>query len=223
MHIDVLNQAGVLDNTNPSILEKIEWVLLMLKRASKDIPNTKKASDVKICPISPEDEQKAAYEWALKYGITSIDDPYAARISDGVTRAEFAKMMVQYMINVLHKKPILNKDVDYIDVDWSLWDLERYIKLAYQYQIMWIHWNWEPLTEFEPNRILTRKEFATVFSRILFWDKYNIDGQEYWTNHIKALKEISVLTNGDTALLEVRWWVMLMMYRSAEDAKNVNI
>jgi hypothetical protein len=120
MHIDVLNQAGILDNTNPSILERIEWVLLMLNRASKDLPNTKKASDVKICPISPEDEQKAAYEWALKYGITSIDDPYAARLSDGLTRAEFAKMMVQYMINVLHKKPVLNKDVDYIDVDGSL-------------------------------------------------------------------------------------------------------
>jgi hypothetical protein len=140
-----------------------------------------------------------------------------------LTRWEFAKMMVQYMINVLHKKPILNEDVTYADVDWSLWDLEWYIKLAYQYQIMWIHWNWEPLKEFEPNRILTRKEFAAVFSRILFWDKYNIDGKEYWTNHIKALKEISVLTNGDPALLAIRWWVMLMMYRTAEDAMNVNI
>lgn len=218
--INVLNQAGILSNTNPLVLERIERVLLMLHRASNDVPNAKKASDVKFCPI---DEEKAAYEWALKYGITSIDDPYAARLSDGLTRAEFAKMMVQYMINVLHKKPILNEDVDYIDVDWGLWDLEWYIKLAYQYQIMWIHWNWEPLTEFEPNRILTRKEFATVFSRILFWDKYNIDGKEYWTKHIAALKEISVLTNGDPALLEIRWWVMLMMYRSADDAKNLNI
>jgi hypothetical protein len=126
-------------------------------------------------------------------------------------------MMVQYMINVLHKKPILNKDISYPDVDGSLWDLEAYIKLAYQYQIMWIHWNWQPLEEFAPNRIVTRKEFATVFSRILFWDRFNIDGPEYWTNHIDALKEISVLKDGNPALQEVRGRVMLMMYRSADD------
>jgi hypothetical protein len=126
-------------------------------------------------------------------------------------------MMVQYMINVLHQKPILSEDISYPDVDWSLWDLESYIKLAYQYQIMWIHWNWKPLEEFEPNRIVTRKEFATVFSRILFWDRFNIDGPEYWTKHINALKEISVLKDGNPALQEVRGWVMLMMYRSAED------
>jgi len=217
MHIDVLNQLGIIKDTNPAILEKIGWILIMLKRASKDIPNTKDVSNVEYCPITAEDEQKAAYEWALKYGITSIDDPDKARLWEELTRAEFAKMMVQYMINVLHKKPILNKDISYPDVDGSLWDLEAYIKLAYQYQIMWIHWNWQPLEEFAPNRIVTRKEFATVFSRILFWDRFNIDGPEYWTNHIDALKEISVLKDGNPALQEVRGRVMLMMYRSADD------
>jgi hypothetical protein len=80
MHIDVLNQAKIINNTNPAILEKIGWILIMLKRASKDIPNTKDASNVEYCPITTEDEQKAAYEWALKYGITSIDDPDKARL-----------------------------------------------------------------------------------------------------------------------------------------------
>jgi hypothetical protein len=120
MHIDILNQANIINNTNPAILERIEWILLMLNRASKDLPDTKESSDVKYCPISPEEEQNAAYEWALKYGITSIDDPYKARLSEGLTRGEFAKMMVQYMINVLHKKPILKEDVSYSDVDGSI-------------------------------------------------------------------------------------------------------
>ena len=52
----------------------------MIYRSSNDLPNAKKASDVNYCPISAEDEQNSAYEWALKYGITTIDDPDKARL-----------------------------------------------------------------------------------------------------------------------------------------------
>jgi hypothetical protein len=43
----------------------------------------------------------AAYEWAFENGITTINDADKARLSDGLTRAELAKMMSQYITKVL--------------------------------------------------------------------------------------------------------------------------
>jgi hypothetical protein len=60
-----------------------------------------------------------------------------ARLSDGLTRAELAKMMVVYVSKVLGKQPVLTGEVSYPDVkEAELGDLAGYIKLAYQYQIM---------------------------------------------------------------------------------------
>jgi hypothetical protein len=84
-----------------------------------------------------EAEQLLAYKWAYDNGITTMKTVEDARLSDGLTRAELAKMMVVYVSKVLGKQPVLTGDVDYQDVKESeLGDLAGYIKLAYQYQIM---------------------------------------------------------------------------------------
>jgi hypothetical protein len=61
-----------------------------------------------------------------------------ARLGEGLTRAELAKMMVVYVEKILGKQPVLTGDVDYPDVkSEEIGDeLVGYIKLAYQYQIM---------------------------------------------------------------------------------------
>ena len=69
------------------------------------------------------EELLAAYEWAFENGITTINDADKARLSDGLTRAELAKMMSQYMTNVLWKTPAEVEKVEYADVNESLGDL----------------------------------------------------------------------------------------------------
>ena len=49
------------------------------------------------------EEQVAAYEWALEKGITTINDIEKAKLSDWLTRAQLAKMMSQYLTNVLFR------------------------------------------------------------------------------------------------------------------------
>jgi putative hemolysin len=71
------------------------------------------------------------------------------------------------------------------------------------------------LNEFNPNGLVTRAEYATVFSRVLFWSKYNQSEWPYYEKHIAALKEAGILTKDDPTADEYRGWVMLMMYRSA--------
>lgn len=44
------------------------------------------------------------------------------------------------------------------------------------------------LSHFEPNKLVTRAEFATVFSRVLYGDKYNQAGENWANGHLEALK-----------------------------------
>ena len=162
------------------------------------------------------EEQVAAYEWALENGITTINDIEKARLTDGLTRAELAKMMSQYMTKVLWKTPVDAEKAEYADVNESLGDLADYIQTAYAYKIMWIKADGTPLKNFNPNGKVTRAEYATVFSRVLFGDKYNKSEWNYYEDHIKALKEAGILTNDTPTIQEVRGWVMLMMYRSKD-------
>jgi hypothetical protein len=72
----------------------------------------------------------------LENGITTINDVEKARLSDGLTRAELAKMMSQYMTKVLGKTPAEVEKANYADVNESLGDLADFIQTAYAYKIM---------------------------------------------------------------------------------------
>ena len=161
-----------------------------------------------------DEEQVKAYEWALEKWITTINDIEKAKLSDWLTRAQLAKMMSQYMTNVLWRTPAETEKVEYADVNESLGDLADFIQTAYAYKIMWINADGAPLKKFNPNGKVTRAEYATVFSRVLFGDKYNKSEWNYYEDHLNALKEAGILTNTTPTIQEIRGWVMLMMYRS---------
>jgi len=161
------------------------------------------------------EEQIAAYEWAFNNGITTINDIEKARLNSPLTRAQLAKMMSQYLTNVLWETPVATEEkANYSDVNESLGDLADFIEVAYAYKIMWINADGTPLKKFNPKGQVTRAEYATVFSRVLFGDKFNKAEWKYYENHIKALKSVWILTNDNHSIKELRGWVMLMMYRS---------
>lgn len=156
-----------------------------------------------------------AYDWAINNGITTIDDLSKAKLNKKITRAELAKMMVEFMSWVLEKEPIITGEVVYNDVDsQKLWDLSWYIQLAYQYQIMWINADWSPIESFDPDKNITRAEFATVLSRVLFWSTYNQSWTNYYEKHIEALEQANILSNTNPNLVEARWWIMVMLHKS---------
>ena len=167
-------------------------------------------------------EQIDAYKWALENGITTMKTVEDARLDEPLTRAELAKMMVVYIQKVLKKDPVVTWDVKYSDVKVEeIWDLVDYVKLAYQYQIMWINADGTPIELFNPHGIVSRWEYATVFSRVLFGDKFNKSGEDFYTNHLEALKTAWILTNTLPSIQEMRGWVMLMMYRSSQNGEAI--
>jgi hypothetical protein len=156
-----------------------------------------------------------AYNRAINNWITTIDDIDKAKLDKKITRAELAKMMVEFMSWVLEKEPVVMDEVNYNDVNTKkLWDLAWYIQLAYQYQIMWIKEDWSPMEKFNPNKTVTRAEFATVLSRVLFGNIYNQSWENYYEKHIEALEKVSILSNTNPNLVEARWWIMTMLYKS---------
>ncbi len=160
------------------------------------------------------DEQNQAYTWACERDITTIRAVEKARLNDPLTRAELAKMMAMYATKVLGKQILTTGEVNYVDVDSSLGDLADFIKLAYQLQIMGIDANGNALEKFNPHALVSRAEFGTVLSRVLFAGKYNQDGEKWYEKHLNALKEAKVLSNTTPTLQELRGWVMLMMMRT---------
>lgn len=160
------------------------------------------------------DEMNKAYQYAYYYWITTKDTIKDADMTWKLTRIATAKMLSQYAINVLWKTPDKTRIKQFDDVSQRL-DLQynNWVTLAYQLWIMWINmWN-----NFNPNSYVTRAEFATALSRLL----YNTPDwtfawtEKYYIPHMSKLAYEWIINQTDPTMLERRGYVMLMLMRSS--------
>ena len=152
------------------------------------------------------EEFQKAYDFAYKNGITTMDSIDKANMNGYITRAEMAKMISNYAKNILWKAPDTTKACLFLNSNVSA-DLVQYMTESCQ---LWLMWQW--ITDFRPNDYVTRAEFWTVLSRMLYWTP---DWEDvYYSSHLYRLKARWIITNDDPNLQEVRWYVMLMLMRS---------
>ena len=85
---------------------------------------------------------------------------------------------------------------------------------------MWINADGTPLRNFNPDGKVSRAEFVTVLSRVLYWDKYNQDWSKYYEKHMQALLEAEILSDTNPNIQELRWRIILMLYRSQNIGDN---
>ena len=152
-----------------------------------------------------------AYQFAYKNGITTMPSIEEADMEWTLTRIAMAKMLSQYAINVLGKTPDTSKVVPtFPDVTAQMdADYNNGVTLAYQLWIMWIG-----IDKFRPDDLVTRAEFATALSRLLF---NTPDGEwAYYETHLAKLMEEKIITNNNPDLQELRGYVMIMLMRSAQ-------
>ena len=132
-----------------------------------------------------------------------------------LTRIAMAKMLSQYAINILWMKPDVSRVNRFNDISDELdWEYGGWVTLAYQLWIMWINM---PNNKFRPFDLVPRAEFITALSRLLY---HTIEWEHEWTSeyyvpHINKLKDEKIITNIDPWMLEVRWYVMIMLMRAA--------
>ena len=192
-------------------LEQPEWqndASLIKGGADSEVTNGKAGI------FTPEFQQ--AYKFAHENGITTKDTIQSAQMNGKLTRIAMAKMLSQYAINVLWQTPDTSKTVKFKDVSNKKdADYDNWVTLAYQLGIMWQNM---PNNRFRPNDEVSRAEFATALSRLLY---QTTDGEykstkEYYIPHMAKLYNEWIISNTDPSMAERRWYVMIMLMRSAK-------
>ena len=181
--------------------------------------------DIPNCSIQDSQfasEQNDAYLWACQHNITTMRTIQEARLDQPLTRAELAKIMSVYAMKEYHLKPLRAGVVNYKDVNADLGDLADYIQLAYQLQIMGINADGTPIQAFEPHKLVSRAEFATVLSRVIWGNKHNVSGDDRYSAHLQALKKYEIITSDVPA----NWWelrgrALLMLHRTVKPSIEI--
>ena len=153
-----------------------------------------------------------AYNFAKKYWITTVDSISEAKMYSPLTRIEMAKMLSYYAINVLWKKPDVSKwMMKFSDVTNKLEaEYNNAVILAYQ---LWIMWQNVKNNEFRPNDEVTRVEFSTALSRLLYWTEDWTWNVKYYEPHMAKLYNEWIISKADPKIKEKRWYVMIMLMR----------
>lgn len=167
-----------------------------------------------------DDELNEAFLYACENWITSLKDVNEAKLNDKITRAEMAKFITQFALVSLKKTPSdINKDCSNFADSIASYsnEMKNYMTLACKFEYMWVTPLYTAMSDFMPNKNLSRAEFGTVLSRILWWNKYEWSNVNYYTNHLNALKNAGIIKDINPNIMESRWYVMLMLYRAAKD------
>ena len=156
-----------------------------------------------------------AYKFAYKNWITSKPSIYDAKMYSPITRIQMAKMISNYAINILWKAPDISKwTKKFNDVSKKLnKQYDNAVTLSYQ---LWIMWQNIESENFRPNDTLTRAEFTTVLSRLLYWTKDGRWNQKYYEPHISRLYREWIINKTNPNMEEKRWYVMIMLMRSVK-------
>ena len=168
------------------------------------------------------EEEIAAYLYACENDITTIRDINEARLGDFLNRAEMAKMISVFATKELWMKPNTSKDCSNFaaSMEWWSQEMKDFMVMSCQLELMWIHTtNYEAIPDFMPAKRVSRAEFGTILSRVLWWDTYEGTNENYYFRHLEALKSNGIITNDDPNITEYRAWVFLMLYRSVEAIK----
>ena len=134
-----------------------------------------------------------------------------------LTRIQMAKMLSNFAINVLWQEPDTEKWVVKFDDVTNKMDKQYDNAVTKAYQL-WIMWQNVKDNEFRPNDEVTRGEFATALSRLLYqteeWE-YKWTGK-YYIPHVAKLYNEWIINKADPKIKEKRWYVMTMLKRTVE-------
>lgn len=157
-------------------------------------------------------EYKDAYTWAFNNRITTQPTIYKANMDWEVTRIELAKMISNYAINVLKKKWDTNKKCKFNDISDKLdQKYDNWVKNACQLSLMW---QW--ITNFRPYDKVTKAEFWTILSRLLYWNEFDVKYEAYYLWHLNQLLRVWIISNLEhPEKNEIRGNIMVMIKKSS--------
>lgn len=161
-------------------------------------------------------ELNEAYTFARQVGITTMSTIEQANMTGKIIRQHLAKMITNFAIQELEKRPNTGMICDFGDMTSSTKEMQLYSKLACQLWLMWLKNDGTPNQNFFPNKEVTRAQFGTIVSRALWGTTYqNANEKEYYADHLRALNKVGIMKKINNPLdLEIRGYVMLMLMRT---------
>ena len=173
-------------------------------------------------------EQKFAYLYSYTNWITTICPIQDANVDWYLIRSHFAKMISEFAVNVVWFKPKKWKTWcdKFDDIDTLNKELHDFAVISCELSLMWLESDGvTPSKSFNPNDRVTRAQFGTVLSRLLFGGMYNVKnesnvngGKSSWYKaHLQALKNYWIMTKIDwdwPNYYERRGRVMIMLQRA---------
>ena len=180
-----------------------------------------------LCDVSHStysDEFTTAYQRACSVGITTMPSIERANMSDTIIRKHMAKMMTEFAIKILHKKPDFTATCSFTDTGKDSEELQFYMRTVCQLGLMWLKSDGTPDTMFTSNGILTRAQFGTILSRLLYGDTYNGKPGKRYEAHLKALNAAGIMKDISKPMAaELRGYILLMMMRVDENMSPTKI
>ena len=163
-----------------------------------------------------EQERNESYFRACNKWIISDWNISDARLDKELTRIEMARML-----NIFSMEIMWNEEDPSKNCNWYS-DLINYsdISTASRACHLWIMWIW--IDKFRPNDSVSRAEFWTVLSRILYWEQFNVTEWEYYKLHLQALKNNWIISNDNPNIKEMKWYVLLMLKRYIDRIEKEN-
>jgi hypothetical protein len=157
-------------------------------------------------------EYQGAYAYAFANGITTMPSIDAANLAGTTTRAQAAKMFVEFAKS-LGQTAGSSANCTFSDLaPVAGTDLAAFAVEACSFGLMGINTN----GIFNPNGVLSRAEYGTVLSRVLFGDTYN-GGNPFYAAHLNALNQAGLmndLSNPERAIM--RGDAFLLLYRASQ-------
>lgn len=166
-------------------------------------------------------ETNNAFTYACQLGMTDNTVIQDANIDEYILRKEAAKMISIFATKELKKTPSVNTWCIFSDISNESRDFQDYIQLSCELWIMWLKKDGTPDSIFNPNKYVTRAQFGTMLSRLLYGDSYNIDlwsAIPFYQEHLEILQKNNIMTkiNNPITKVEIKSWIMLMMYRISQ-------
>lgn len=165
-------------------------------------------------------ERVDAFQYAYWLWITTVCPIEDANLDWYILRKELAKMISEFAIKVIWLYPDFSKyECDrYRDIWKESEELQFYMKLSCRLWLMWLHTDWITVkSNFDPNDYVDRAQFGTIMSRLIFGWKYNWNEDNWYIDHLKALRKYKIMKYIDNpAMKELRAYVMIMMQRTDE-------
>lgn len=123
-------------------------------------------------------ERNDAYLRAYNLWIINANTIQKANLEGVLYRKIAAKMASEFAMKVLNILPDTTRTCEFDDISNEGEELQYYMRLSCQLGIMWLDYYGEPTSIFNPNHFVTRDQFVTILSRMLFRETYNLKTEE---------------------------------------------